>query len=369
MKLRNLLSAIMLLAVASTSVQAQSKAVPVIETNTFEDNWFIGAGVGALLYFGENETTGGLGDRIAPAFSLSLGKWITPNFAFRFEYSGFQARGYTPDIDGVGAYGEKNSDGLYQQKFRLSSFHVDAMVNVMNLFGGYRDDRFYRLLPYAGFGVARNGTNKIDEFAFTAGLKNSFAISDALDFNADIKGTVAKDRLDGETAGFPGEGFLTVSFGVTYKFKPRGWKVYKPVAPVKPAPVAPVVPVVTPEPVVVVEEVVVNVKEAIFSSGVVFFDLGSSELSFEGRVTLSSVADVIRKDETGRIFTIIGYADNATGSDAVNSEVSEKRAEAVLRSLVYEFKVPESRLKIEYKGGVDNMYFNDPALSRIVVVE
>ena len=40
-----------------------------------------------------------------------------------------------------------------------------------------------------------------------------------------------------------------------------------------------------------------------------------------------------------------------------------------MECLVEEFGVPRSQLKSEVKGGVSNMFYNDPALSRAVIIK
>lgn len=97
------------------------------------------------------------------------------------------------------------------------------MLNAMNLLGGYKEDRLYNILPYVGFGIARNGDIKRNEFALTTGIQNSFAVCEALDLNLDVKGTIVDEALDGIEAGRRGEGFWIFSIGATYKFGPRGW--------------------------------------------------------------------------------------------------------------------------------------------------
>ncbi|WP_302319142.1 OmpA family protein, partial [uncultured Duncaniella sp.] len=67
-------------------------------------------------------------------------------------------------------------------------------------------------------------------------------------------------------------------------------------------------------------------------------------------------------------FLIVGYADKATGSAAGNEILSRKRAESVRECLVNEFGVPLSRLDVSWKGGVGNMFYDDPALSRVVII-
>lgn len=65
---------------------------------------------------------------------------------------------------------------------------------------------------------------------------------------------------------------------------------------------------------------------------------------------------------------ISGYADKGTGSPATNERLSKARAEAIYNVLVNEFGVPASQLTTSHYGGVDNMYYDDPRLSRAVIV-
>ena len=78
-----------------------------------------------------------------------------------------------------------------------------------------------------------------------------------------------------------------------------------------------------------------------------------------------------RQKENNRkvVYTIIGYADKGTGSKTRNERLSKARAEAVYDCLVKEFGVPEATLNVAYEGGVDNMFYDDPRLSRAVITE
>ena len=67
------------------------------------------------------------------------------------------------------------------------------------------------------------------------------------------------------------------------------------------------------------------------------------------------------------MYTITGYADAGTGSKRVNERLSKERAEAVYDCLVNEFGVSGSQLRVDHKGGVGNMFYDDPRLSRAVI--
>ena len=85
-------------------------------------------------------------------------------------------------------------------------------------------------------------------------------------------------------------------------------------------------------------------------------------------MNIEAMAKVI-KENPGKVFTITGYADKGTGSAEYNMKLSKKRAEAVRDLMVNEFGVPASQLKVDYKGGVGNMFYDDAKLSRVAIVE
>lgn len=59
-----------------------------VETNRFWSNWFISAGGGVQVYFGDHDKQCKVGDRIAPALDIAVGKWFTPGIGVRLMYSG-----------------------------------------------------------------------------------------------------------------------------------------------------------------------------------------------------------------------------------------------------------------------------------------
>lgn len=111
------------------------------------------------------------------------------------------------------------------------------------------------------------------------------------------------------------------------------------------------------------------VTETMVASNVVFFELGESKLTEKNRAVLGLVAKAINSATSSNVYTIVGYADNATGNKENNLKLSKARAEAVYNALVGEFNVDKSKLKMSYKGGVDNMFYDNSALSRAVIME
>ena len=105
----------------------------------------------------------------------------------------------------------------------------------------------------------------------------------------------------------------------------------------------------------------------VLAANLVTFQINKSKLSNEARVNLGFLAEAIKNSDPNAVYTITGHADKGTGSAKTNERLSRERAEAVYKCLVEEFGVNEKQLRIDYKGGVDNMFYDDPRLSRAVI--
>lgn len=354
-----------------------------VETNRFWSNWFVSAGGGVNLYFGDHDKQVKFGKRLAPAVDVAIGKWFTPGIGVRFAYSGLSVKGATQtgihstgeEVPGKGGYGY----WLTNQKFNFFNFHLDAMFNVSNLLFGYNPNRVYSLSPYVGLGVMKtNDTPKATEIAGHFGLLNSFRLCDALDLNLDIRGTLVSDAFDGEASGRGGEGMLSATVGLTYKFKKRGWDKAKTVVRIDNRAINALRQQLSDAEAenerlkrALAEGNREKAKEIVTkaSANLVTFQIGKATLSNEARANLGMMAEAIKSGDKSVVYTITGYADAGTGSKRLNERLSKRRAEAVFNCLVKEFGVSESQLRVDHKGGVDNMFYDDPRLSRAVITK
>ena len=105
----------------------------------------------------------------------------------------------------------------------------------------------------------------------------------------------------------------------------------------------------------------------IAAANLVIFQINKTKLSNEARANLGLLAEIIKSGDPDAVYTITGYADSGTGNRKGNERLSKERAENVYDCLVNEFDVSEKQLRIDYKGGVENMFYNDPRLSRAVI--
>lgn len=384
MKMRKLFIAAVLMA-ASTPIFAQSDIEETVEystdkykveTNSFWSNWFIQAGAGASVYFGDADSELKFGKRISPSVDVAIGKWFTPGIGVRAAYNGVAYKGATKN--GAFSTGELlENSSLYKQKMNYFNIHADVMFNLSNIFCGYNEKRVWNISPYVGMGALHAYKHgKSTEMSANFGLYNSFRLCKALDLFLDLRGVVTSDGFDNEIAGCRGEGSFSASLGLTYKLKKRDWDRSKTVTRVDNGAINALraqVNDMNAENERLQKELeeanarkVAPVKKVV-TSNLIVFPIGKSELSSEGRANLSMMAEQIKEGDASTVYTVTGYADAGTGSKKVNERLSKERAEAVYKCLVEDYGVSESQLKLDYKGGVDNMFFDDPRLSRAVI--
>ncbi|MCM1031735.1 MAG: OmpA family protein [Oscillibacter sp.] len=359
-------------------------------TNRFWDNWFISIGAGGEVYFGQNDSQGKFGKRIAPAFDFSVGKWIVPTIGLRAQVSGFKLRGYTYDPNNMYVSSGPDNDGLFKQSWKQFNVHGDVLLNLSNWLGGYRYDRFYEAIPYLGFGIMHACTSADNNvFTANAGLINKMRLSDAFDLNVEIRGSVFEKKFAGEPGGKRANGILTVTAGFSYKFKNREFKRNIPVAPVVMAEdiawAATAKQLETTQAQladqiaynnqlnnelnrVKAEKQAVKVeKEVIAAPRAIFFNINKADITAKDKVNLEYMAEQMKANPDKR-YTIVGYADKATGTPEFNLQLSQKRAENVYNVLTKEFGVNPSQLKVEYKGGVSDL-FDGNSLNRVAIIE
>lgn len=183
--------------------------------------WFISAGAGTLVYIGESDSKADIADRVAPHFELSVGKWVSPLFALRAQFSGLQAKGAVGHSGPFADLGTQLSPGLYQETFNVSYLHIDLMLNFSAWVSGVKQNRFFELLPMVGTGWIHswkdNSSYSSDNAAFVAGLAGKFRLSNNIDFNIELKGVLVNEDLDGVTGNKNGEGMAVATAGFSIK--------------------------------------------------------------------------------------------------------------------------------------------------------
>ncbi|MBS7317352.1 MAG: OmpA family protein [Bacteroidales bacterium] len=330
------------------------------ETNRFGDNWFIGAGAGANAVINGN-TEFGFGGVAVDGF---VGKWFTPSVGARVAYRGLQNA----------AYAETGSSRFGDDRFTQHFYHADLLWNISNAFSGYKETRFWDLIPYAQFGLIdlrQSGSHVDYEFGAGAGLINDFRLGNRVDLYLDLSAVLAADKM----LGVPNDGnkclLPSVTAGVIVNLGRTNFSRHSSVTPV-------VVPVpftvdqynALKDRVAALEKENASLKdeierlknqkpetvyvqcEAVESASYTFFDIDSYTISDREKLHLDFYADAVAsKLGDDQSLVITGSADSATGTAAVNERIAQRRAQAVKDYLVKK-GVPAEKMEIVVLGGI-----------------
>lgn len=149
------------------------------ETNSFGDNWFIGLGGGINVLVND-----GYDLKIGPSLDANFGKWFTPSVGMR---AGYQGLNFNSVKDGK------------TDKLGYMYIHGDFLWNMSNALSGYKETRFWNLIPYlhAGFFRSYETGFSDNEFAAGAGLLHNLRLTDRLDIIIDMRATVVNGSVHG----------------------------------------------------------------------------------------------------------------------------------------------------------------------------
>ena len=322
-------------------------------TNQLGDNWFVNLGGGANLFY-DNSTWAAGG-----ALNINAGKWITPAIGARVGYNG---------ITGI--------DGLF------SYIHADALWNISNAIGGYKETRLWDFVPYLHAGLLIDKPVAGLEWGAGAGLLNVIRITDRLDVTLDIRGNLYKRY---SKAGYisAAVGF-SVNLGKTNFTRASNWHNPSDVAALDAAAASAAALAAANaalesekaallkaneelanknsdlEKAVVEAEGLKNVDPAAF-----YFEIGKTTLSKKELEHLDFYLKNVLPYVKGKTLTVItGSADKKTGSAKRNQYLCEKRAEYLKNLMVEKYGIDASAFEVKTLVATEG----DASLSRAVVV-
>ena len=330
-------------------------------TKKWTDNIFVGAGVGAMSVLNDGITSPTFN------FNLSVGKYITPTWGVRGQFSGLWQKLDTQDTGYKGGTRE------------FAELNFDAMLNVTNLIGGYNADRVVDFYMFAGptmnfakavstnITINQDGTSQSTwshdgmktRFGATAGLGLGFNVNENWAVNLEGRVGVTPSIFGDASDCRKAEATARLTVGVAYTFGGKNFAKVSDRVIEKEV----IKEVVKEVPVEVVKEVV---KEIGGGSAAIFFKISKAKISPEGMVNIKLMAKAMKKYPNAK-YKIAGFADKGTGSAAFNQTLSEKRAQAVYDALIAEGVNPNQLEKVAM-GGTDPM-FEKAYLNRVVIME
>ena len=358
--------------------------------NRFKDNWFITAEGGANLQFSKFDSHSKFGDRLAPNAGIYVGKWFSPIIGVRLGVNWYQIKGLanSSSLNFV-LPNEAPVDGFYKQKMQGFAPQGDVLVNLTNWWCGYHPGRVYNAIFYAGGGVfisqCRNDQNKWvdaqdDLVNLRAGLINQFNITKHFAISLDLRATAMEGMPDINEANLH-RNYIDVSanLGLTYNFGKSEWSV--PVVPVYPEPencdalrarlsaadariadLEAQLRACLNRPV----EVAAPVEQGPLAT--IYYPIGVSRLTRENINVLKAIA-LVMKNTPDKKFVLTGWADNYTGTDAINIRLRKNRVAGVEKQLL-KAGVPASQISATTNNGnLCDLGEKFVALDRAVTIE
>jgi len=192
----------------------EDKTLSNVETGSVSDswksNWFVGAQAGASMYVGKPLGCADAFDRISPNIHVYAGKWFTPAVGARLNYQGYEVK------------------GCHLGNMSIQSYHADLMYNVMSYrYNKARDQRF-DLIPYAGCGLIHNSDLHNSDFSLNYGIQAKYHLTDRLHLTAEVSGLTTFQQFDGHgTSDRLGDHKFDVSLGLSVNLGKVGFKKVK----------------------------------------------------------------------------------------------------------------------------------------------
>ena len=363
--------------------------------NGFWDNWTLSV-AGGVNYVGYNglglKGQTNTGDCVGWALEAAATKWFNPVIGSRVQLIG----GRMNISDGRGS--------SYQNNYLMP--HVDAMVNLSNWIGGYREDRTYYATLFGGAGVNFTDvtTNAAKGFAMDFGLLNSFRVSPRFDVNVELKALITPSHdmpapiYAMNSRGDEASQIYSATIGLTYRFNKRDWergvagytaadiKAFQDAVAAGAAATAAAeadkaklakqlkdseaaLEAARADAAAAAKEAAEAraAKPAEAPATVVLYDINAATLSAKERTRLDLMADMIKNGPKDRVYHLAGHADKQTGTPAYNRAISEKRAKAAYDYLV---KKGVNPAQLTYKGYGDEVNpYPVQRSNRAVVIE
>ena len=353
-------------------------------SNLSRDNWFILGDAGINSYWADGTSKSSFRSRLTPQFNIGFGKWFLPGFGAKFQITGFRSRAnkwcegyYTHASE---EYFDKDGNSYWKERVKWFNFNIDMMFNISRMIMGYEGNESSKLKNQFIASVGLGATHPYDfprypnnDFAGHVELQYSRFLSKKKNFSLDVRlrAIFQTTEFDGVLDHYLDEN-ISLNVGFTYYFKNRGWKrtvanttyyvedqttinqLRAEIDRLKNAPVDTVV-------------VYKGVENLITFPYLVNFVIDKVEVVNRERVNLGVVAAMMKATPNQK-YLICGYADKHTGTVERNIWLAEHRAKNVFKILTEEFGVPASQLVLDDKGGVENMYYDDPQLSRSAII-
>lgn len=355
-----------------------------IVTNSFWNNWFVTMNVAGKSYFSDEEKeldppfSSNLfnNDRLNWGLSVSVGKWFSPEIGLRTKFSGIWGKNII-------------SNNTPENDIKYWNLQEQILFNASNIVCGYNESRLWNLIPYVGVGIMRNCSDNQYAHGLSAGIINTWKVSNRFDLNFDIGFFISDDDIDADKKSkkiyahsfSSSDRAYYAELGVVYHIGKNKWKkaveydaeilsyqdqlnnLNKTIAELESEKnklkndINELANRKIPEPVVKKKFIVAPVS--------VFFDIDSYVITSQKDMQNVEALVKLAIDHKAKLM-VEGFADSKTGKADYNQTLSKKRAETIAKEIIA-MGFNSDSISIVDRGGVDN--WAPESLNRRVVVK
>lgn len=325
----------------------------------------------------------------SPAAALNLGWQITPSFGLRIGGAGWQGKGHAID------------NGIEGYSFNFAQGNLDVMLDLGNLFGGYKHNRGFSPYIFLGGGAAfgfNNGANNVKSvvpanyFGYLwnkmvspvgrGGIGANIRLSDVVAIVIEANANVLSDKFNSKNAGNPDFQFnalagLKINLGKAYTRKPAPVVVDNSAAEREAARLAAEKAAAekAAREKAAAEEAARRAaaekaaaekaaRDAAMQKQCFFFDLDSYEILPAEAAKLNDYVQWLKENPAVNV-ALTGYADAQTGRHSYNLRLSENRAK-VVKEFLTNAGIAESRIVSDFKGDKEQP-FSENEKNRVVI--
>lgn len=365
---------LIVLALASVSLTSMAQDDPTLKysvaTNSFWNNWFVQVGADWNAYYSSQEHANNQRTtwnpfkscRSNPGLAIAIGKWFTPGIGLRTKVQGIWGQ---------------TVNGYYNHPAnRYWVANEQVLFNLSNMIGGYDANRVYSFIPFIGAGIGRSMTHDIYGMNLSLGIMNQIRLSDKMALNVELGWNHSEADLDGDAtimAPYANtwedkDNNLYAEVGLTFNIGKSTWSKTPDVDAIKSLYLGQIDALngqlndanneiarlknmlANQKP---IEKPAQIIKEFATTPVSVFFNINKTKIaSKKDLVNLAALADFAK--ENGKSLLVKGYADSATGTEAINQKLAEGRAETVANELV-NMGVSRDNIETVAVGGVNDL--------------
>ena len=368
---------LIVLALASVSLTSMAQDDPTLKysvaTNSFWNNWFVQVSADWNAYYSSQEHDGRVNApsatwnpfksfRSNPGLAIAVGKWFTPGIGLRTKVQGM--------------WGQTVNDYYNHPANRYWIANEQVLFNLSNMIGGYDANRVYSFIPFIGAGIGRSMTHDIYGMNLSLGIMNQIRLSDKMALNVELGWNHSEADLDGDAtimAPYANtwedkDNNLYAEVGLTFNIGKSTWSKTPDVDAIKSLYLGQIDALngqlndanneiarlknmlANQKP---IEKPAQIIKEFATTPVSVFFNINKTKIaSKKDLVNLAALADFAK--ENGKSLLVKGYADSATGTEAINQKLAEGRAETVANELV-NMGVSRDNIETVAVGGVNDL--------------